>query len=55
LTADLNWARLSNDLLGYAYWVSEFEEVSATSSNSSDTKDIDPNALDFILHANGLW
>ena len=52
LKARENWAQLSNDLLRYAYWVSEFEEVFATSSNESDTKDVvDPAALDFILNA----
>ena len=44
------WARLSNQLLGYAHWLTEFEEVTATSSNDSDTKDVNPDALDFILH-----
>ena len=51
LRATADWAFLSNDPLGFAYWAGAFEEVSATSSNDSDTKDIDPGALDFLLGA----
>ena len=55
LEADANWAHLSNNLLGYEYWVREFEEVTANSSNPSDTKNVDPNALDFILNGEEGW
>jgi hypothetical protein len=53
LEADANWARLSNELLGYSHWLTQFEEVTATSSNDSDTKDVNADALDFILHDEG--
>jgi len=58
LEAEADWARLSNDLLDaacYAYWVRDFEEVTATASNASDTKDVDEGALDFILRTEGEW
>ena len=35
--------------MGYAYWVSEFEEVTANSSNASDTKDVDPAVLGVLM------
>ena len=49
LEAQDNWARLSNDLLGYEYLVRDFEEVEARSSNASDDENADPSAVDFIL------
>ncbi len=51
--ADAGWARLSNELLGYAHWLTEFEEVTVTLSNENDTKFVDPDALDFILYSEG--
>ena len=50
LETGTDWVRLSNKLLGYAHWLTEFEEVTVTLSNESDTKDVDPDALDFILY-----
>jgi hypothetical protein len=47
--AEGNWAKLSNDLLGYAYMVMDFEEVDADLSNPSDKDDADPDAVDFVL------
>ncbi len=55
LEADANWARLSNELLGYAYFVSDFEEVAATQSNASDTEDVDTAALDFLFSTERNW
>ena len=54
LEAEANWARLSNDLLGYAYQALEFEEVDVELSNDSDQNDAnpDPSAVDFILNLN---
>ena len=49
LEAADNWARLSNDLLGYAYLATDFQTVEANASNDSDTKDVDPDAIDFLL------
>jgi len=49
LEAADNWARVSNDLLGYAYLATDFETVEANASNESDVKDVDPDAIDFLL------
>ncbi|MFH1923022.1 MAG: hypothetical protein ABIP48_24425, partial [Planctomycetota bacterium] len=53
LEADASWARLSNDALGYAYMVWEFESVTANSSNESDVASVDPTTLDFLLEMDG--
>jgi hypothetical protein len=53
LEAQDDWARLSNNLLGYAYLAMEFEQVDADSSNSSDQLSIDPAGVDFLLLING--
>ncbi len=55
LEADANWARLSNELLGYAYFASDFEEVVATRSNASDTEDVNTEALDFLFTSEQNW
>jgi len=49
-----NWARLSNEVLGCYFAVSDFEEVDADRSNLGDTEDVDPDpdAVDFILNMN---
>ena len=55
LDGNKNWARLSNDALGYAYWAYDFGQVEANSSNSSDNNNVDPDAVDFLLYADGEW
>jgi hypothetical protein len=53
LEADDNWARLSNVDLDFSYWVADFDQVTAHSSNSGDTKHVAPT-VDFLI-ANGMW
>jgi len=52
--AEDNWARLTNDLLGYTFTALDFEEVDVDLSNLADTEDVDPDpdAVDFILNMN---
>ena len=49
LEAGDDWVSISNEDLGYAYWMFEFEDVDARVSNSEDTQEIDADALDFLL------
>ncbi len=53
LQAQDNWARMYSDL--YSYLVTDFGQVEANSSNDSDSEDVDPDAIDFILQMNGGW
>ncbi|HUT91971.1 MAG TPA: proprotein convertase P-domain-containing protein [Thermoguttaceae bacterium] len=55
VAAAANRASLSNELLGYAYWVSDFEEVVARQSNASDTEDVNTAALDFLFSTERTW
>jgi len=48
LEARGNWARLSNSLLGYAIFVSDFEEVRARASNPEDSKSVE-EAIDWLF------
>lgn len=54
LEADASWTRLSNTDLDFAYWVSNFDRVSATSNNAGDKKTT-TSAVDFLLTTPGMW
>jgi len=54
LEAEDDWARLANTQLGFAYWASQFDHVTARSNNDGDTKRVAP-AIDFVLAAEGMW
>jgi len=54
LEAEGNWARLSNDTLGFARYVADFAHLKVTgSSNPGDTKR--ESAVDYWLEIEGVW
>ena len=55
LAASNNWAYIKNEGLDYLNLVRDFEEVEAHSSNPSDTRNINADALDYVLKMELDW